>query len=42
MSRRDMGYVEITDENYDEIIGRMDQYMTEFQNSGVQNLILEE
>lgn len=42
LSRRDMGYAEITDENYDEIIGRMDQYMTEFQNSGVQNLILEE
>jgi len=42
LSRRDMGYVEITDDNYDEIIGRMDQYMTEFQLSGVQHLVLEE
>ena len=33
---------EITEENYDEIISRMDQYMTEFQRSGIQNLILEE
>ena len=42
LSRRDMDYPEITDENYDEIISRMDRYMTEFQVSGVQNLILEE
>ena len=42
LSRRDMDYPEITEENYDEIIGRMDRYMTEFQVSGVQNLILEE
>jgi len=42
LSRRDMDYPEITDENYEEIIGRMDRYMSEFQVSGVQNLILEE
>ena len=42
LSRRDMDYPEITEENYDEIIGRMDRYMTEFQVCGVQNLILEE
>ena len=42
LSRRDMDYPEINEENYDEIIGRMDRYMTEFQVSGVQNLILEE
>ena len=42
LSRRDMDYPEITEENYDEIIGRMDRYMTEFQVSGVQNLILDE
>ena len=42
LSRRDMDYPEITEENYDEIISRMDQYMTEFQQSGIQNLILEE
>lgn len=42
LSRRDMDYPEITDENYDEIIGRMDQYMTEFESCGVDHLILEE
>ena len=42
LSRRDMAYPEITEENYDEIIGRMDRYMSEFQNSGVDRLVLEE
>ena len=42
LSRRDMGYPEITDENYDEVVSRMEQYMSEFQASGVQNLVLEE
>ena len=42
LSRRDMDYAEITDDNYNEILGRMDQYMTEFQDSGVQHLVLDE
>ncbi len=42
LSRRDMAYPEINDENYDEIIGRMDQYMNEFQASGVDHLVLDE
>jgi hypothetical protein len=42
LSRRDMGYADITEDNYDEIIGRMDQYMREFERSGVDRLILEE
>ena len=42
LSRRDMDYPEITEENYGEIVGRMEQYMSEFQVSGVQNLILED
>ena len=42
LSRRDMNYPEITDDNYDEIIQRMDQYMSEFQCSGVDRLVLEE
>ena len=42
LSRRDMDYPEITDDNYEEIVGRMDRYMSEFELSGVQNLILEE
>lgn len=42
LSRRDMDYPEITDDNYDEIVGRMDQYMSEFESSGVDHLVLEE
>ena len=42
LSRRDMDYPEITDDNYDEIISRMDRYMSEFQSSGVDHLVLED
>ena len=42
LSRRDMGYVDITPENYEEITGRMGQYMQEFQQSGVDRLVLED
>jgi len=42
LSRRDMNYPEITPDNYEEIIGRMDRYMSEFEVSGVQHLVLEE
>ena len=42
LSRRDMEYPEITADNYDEIIGRMENYMQEFQVSGVDRLVLEE
>lgn len=42
LSRRDMGYADITEENYDEIIGRMNRYMHEFQASGVDRLVLDE
>jgi len=42
LSRRDMSYPEITPDNYDEIIGRMDSYMTEFQASGLDHLVLED
>ena len=41
LSRRDMNYPEITDENYAEILGRMDHYMTEFRHSGVDHLVLD-
>ena len=41
LSRRDMDYPEIDCSNYDEIIGRMEQYMAEFQLSGVDHLVLE-
>ena len=42
LSRRDMNYPEINEENYDEIVVRMDRYMREFQNSGLDHLILED
>jgi hypothetical protein len=42
LSRRDMDYPEINEENYDEILSRMQQYMEVFQISGVDRLILEE
>ena len=42
LSRRDMSYPEITAENYDEIISRMERYMSEFQLSGVDRLVLED
>ncbi len=42
LSRRDMDYPEINAENYDEIITRMDRYMSEFELSGLEHLVLEE
>ena len=42
LSRRDMDYPEITDENYPEIVTRMERYMSEFECSGVDHLVLEE
>ena len=41
LSRRDMDYPEINEENYEEIMGRMQQYMEVFQISGVDHLVLE-
>jgi len=42
LSRRDMDYPEITEENYSEIVTRMERYMSEFECSGVDHLVLEE
>ena len=42
LSRRDMGYADITPENYDELRGRMTTYMQEFECSGVDRLVLED
>lgn len=41
LSRRDMDYADITQDNYDEIVTRMTQYMEEFEASGVDHLVLE-
>jgi len=42
LSRRDMDYAEITEDNYDEIVTRMNRYMQEFELSGLEHLVLEE
>ena len=42
LSRRDMEYPEINEDNYDEIVGRMDRYMNEFESSGLEHLVLED
>jgi len=42
LSRRDMDYPEINEDNYDEIVTRMNRYMSEFELSGIDHLILEE
>lgn len=41
LSKRDMGYPEITPENYDELNERMEAYMREFDRSGVDNISLD-
>ncbi|MBR2048631.1 MAG: hypothetical protein IJ960_08555 [Oscillospiraceae bacterium] len=42
LSRRDMEYPQISEENYDEIVSRMSRYMEEFQCSGVDKLYLDD
>lgn len=42
LSRRDMGYPEFTQENLEELKIRMEQYMAEFQMSGVDKLTLDD
>ena len=42
LSRRDMAYPQINEDNYEEIMTRMERYMEEFQAAGVDNLFLEE
>ena len=41
LSRRDMDYADITPDNYDELLSRMDRYMAEFERSGVDHLELD-
>lgn len=40
LSRRDMDYANITPENYEELVNRMESYMEEFSCSGVDHLEL--
>ena len=41
LARRDMGYPDVTQENYDELVNRMDQYLDEFDNNGADHLVLD-
>ena len=41
LAKRDMDYPTITEENYEELTQRMEQYMQEFEISGVDKLQLE-
>lgn len=41
LARRDMGYPDITQENYDELNDRMEKYLDEFDVNGADRLVLE-
>ena len=42
LARRDMNYVPISSQNYDELVERMDEYMEEFERNGTDRLQLED
>ena len=42
LARRDMNYVPISAQNYDELMARMDEYMDEFEKNGTDRLQLED
>ena len=42
LSRRDMDYPQIGEENYPDLVERMGRYMDEFERSGVDHLVLDE
>ena len=41
LAKRDMEYPDITEENYDELMDRMERYMQEFEASGIDHLQLD-
>ena len=41
LALRDLDYPEVTEDNYDELVTRMDQYFEEFQCNGVDHLTLD-
>ena len=41
LARRDMGFQPVTSDNYSELNQRIDDYMTEFQLNGVENISLD-
>lgn len=42
LARRDMDYAPISNQNYDELIERMDEYMEEFERNGTDRLQVED
>ena len=38
LARRDMEYAPVTSENYDELVSRMEDYITEFEAHGAENI----
>lgn len=42
LARRDMDYPEITKENYDELVDRMEAYISEFEENGADHIVIEE
>lgn len=41
LARRDMNFAEIDDSNCDELESRMDEYIAEFEENGVENITLD-
>ena len=41
LARKDMGFAEITEENYSELAVRIEEYMAEFEQNGVENIVLD-
>ena len=40
LARRDMDYQPVSDENYDELVSRMDNYIAEFEAHGTDNILI--
>ena len=41
LARRDMDYQPISQENYDELVSRMDDYINEFEAHGTDNILVD-
>ena len=41
LARRDMAYQPISQENYDELVSRMDDYINEFEAHGTDNILVD-
>jgi len=41
LARRDMDYQPISNENYDELMSRMEEYITEFEAHGTDNIMVD-